>query len=534
MGLFKDTWNSVFRDFTLSGVPSSGRHEPLKQDIRGLGDLIEQLVVSGGVASQVYDSTAAGIAATSNGNLFLVKGSGEVFATLWKNSSGSAVDQGVSLPSSAFVQAADGKANTALDPERPIIETGGQGVGVFDPDGRYGGGAALYLPISAQYFRSSSMAEAGILTPTNADVGGRMANFAKIAISGPADTTMRVIFNYANLRYELLAFLESIPPDRYITIGFFVVGQNRIKGLNGFQWIAPDANHIFPLGFAVVENGQLLIPQFYTLLNGEAGFSGFFPENGAFYFERGIQPDTSIARRYIADKTLKDISGGTYEAAVHFVDGLAAPLDDGYKQITLATCTGGYVSSEYFQIVGDQGRPPAVDQSPFGLDADALTVRDGNATVVPFTDPALLALGVTRGFTNPATTGTDRSVYFGTPLRPKMGQQGMVRFFAQIADGTGNFDNPRLFLRIGNSAVVSSGNVKMIRRISAASAEFVGWIGDATGTVGNLIIGFDKNGVDSYRVIVSPSPIISAIRRRNGSAALRRSAPTLPMATRCS
>lgn len=495
MGAIKDGFDNAFRDYDVTGLPSSGDHEPVKSEIRAIGSYIEQSITSSGMGAP-YPSTTAGLAATTNGQNFLVQATGNDFARLYRNVGGVAVDQNSAIPNTAYV-------NLAAAPDRPINETGGFGFGVTDFDNRYGGGTAIYLPLSTQYFRSSAMSAAGFANPTNADVGGRMASFTKLAITQTADSTLRVIFNYTTQAYELLE--ANVPaPARYITLGILVVGQNRIRGQNGFPWISFDYNHIFPLFAAVIENGQILIPQFSALMTGAAGFSGFAPENGAFFFERAIQPDATISRRYIVDKTLKDVSGGTSEAAVKYVDGVTAPLNDGYKQVTLATCIGGAVSSEYFQLVGDQGRPPAIDQSPFGFDADALTVRDGNATVVDFTDPTLLALGVTRGFTNPATTGTDRSVYFGTPLRPKIGQLGVVRFFAQIADGAGNFDNPRCFLRIGNSTVVSYGNVKMIRRISATSAEFIGWIGDATGTADNLIIGFDKGGVNTYRIIVSP------------------------------
>lgn len=104
MGAVQDAINLAFRDFVTEGVPASGAHEPRKVDIRAVGSVIEQLLAATG-AGTIYETTAAGIAATTNGGLFLVKGSGDNFADLYKNNAGSAVAQDISLPNTAFVEA---------------------------------------------------------------------------------------------------------------------------------------------------------------------------------------------------------------------------------------------------------------------------------------------------------------------------------------------------------------------------------------------------------------------------------------------
>ena len=52
-------------------------------------------------SANLYADTAAGITATSSGDFFLVVGSGDVYATLYKNVSGTATAQGLTLPSTA-------------------------------------------------------------------------------------------------------------------------------------------------------------------------------------------------------------------------------------------------------------------------------------------------------------------------------------------------------------------------------------------------------------------------------------------------
>lgn len=125
MGTVKTTIQRLWRDNPLEYSPSSGLYEPEKAAIREeLGDAldhvsVENLGAPNGLATlgpdgllasdqiplpisgEVYDTTAAGIAATVDGELFLVKGTGEVYATLYKNVAESAVSQEIDLASKA-------------------------------------------------------------------------------------------------------------------------------------------------------------------------------------------------------------------------------------------------------------------------------------------------------------------------------------------------------------------------------------------------------------------------------------------------
>ncbi|NML11605.1 hypothetical protein HHL08_15855 [Sphingobium sp. AR-3-1] len=102
MGAVQDAINLAWRDFVTEGVPASGPNEPRKVEIRAVGAVIEQFLAVAGI-DKIYETTAAGIAATTSGDLFLVKGTGDSFADLYKNASGSAVYQDISLPSTAGI-----------------------------------------------------------------------------------------------------------------------------------------------------------------------------------------------------------------------------------------------------------------------------------------------------------------------------------------------------------------------------------------------------------------------------------------------
>lgn len=419
------------------------------------------------------------------------------------------VTEPLATPLAAFegdLTALNASVATALAPDRPIIETGGQSFGVPDQAGSYGGGPAVYVRALPQYFRATTMGAAGNLTITGAATSGRMAGFVKLPVTDPDGTTKRIIVNFDTQTCELLDADGIISASKYMTIGMFVVGQPGVDGHNGFRWLNPELSHVFPTAPAVVDHGELLIPRSSIISTATNGFDAIIPEDGSWFFPRSIQSDPTVASRYIYDKSLKDVAGGTYNAAVKRVDGLNAPLDDSYKQILLATSSGGFVSSEYFQIVGEQGTPPAEDQNPLGIDADAYPIRV-NSTITDFTDPAILAMGITRGAIGP-TSGSDRSVYFGLPIKPKFGQYGVARFVAEV-QGTVNsgnyltvFSEPRLLLRQGGTPR-SSATIRMIRRLSDKAAEFIAWIGVATDNTEDMIVGFSLPGA-SYNVIVSP------------------------------
>lgn len=70
-----------------------------------------------GMGASLYDSTAIGLTNTADGDLFMVKGSGDVFAYLYKNVSDVAVDQNISLPSSVYVDA------VALAQQESVVDT---------------------------------------------------------------------------------------------------------------------------------------------------------------------------------------------------------------------------------------------------------------------------------------------------------------------------------------------------------------------------------------------------------------------------
>ncbi len=104
----------ILRD-ALFGNPPQPNMEPSREGVLAAFASLTQLVSVSGIADGVFTSTAAGLAATEPGELFLVAGytSGN-FADLYGNDAGTAVPQGISLPSAALVDslAADSRVLT--------------------------------------------------------------------------------------------------------------------------------------------------------------------------------------------------------------------------------------------------------------------------------------------------------------------------------------------------------------------------------------------------------------------------------------
>jgi hypothetical protein len=106
MGAVQEAFNTAFRDFVTAGVPASGEYEPDKALIRAIGPIIEQLFAVTGLSDKPFETPEAGAAATFDGELFWVKGSGPIAARLYKNVSGVAVDQDIAIPSTVALNGA--------------------------------------------------------------------------------------------------------------------------------------------------------------------------------------------------------------------------------------------------------------------------------------------------------------------------------------------------------------------------------------------------------------------------------------------
>ena len=208
MGNIKDAFDLAFREFVTAGVPGTGANEPDKSEIRAIGSVIEQFLIAAGITT-IYETTAAGLASTPNGRLFLVKGTGNSFADLYKNNSGSAVYQGVSLPNTAYVDSffarftlPDGRFElTAMTLQRQVIK---------DLDGRAGGGPAVYFPIDTLAVVAPRLSVNQGFTPANTS-STEMPGYWKLALSSSASNVHTVAyFNAATSRY-VSAVYTAIP-----------------------------------------------------------------------------------------------------------------------------------------------------------------------------------------------------------------------------------------------------------------------------------------------------------------------------------
>ena len=92
----------IARD-ALFGSPPSPAWKPSREGLLAAFSILSDALSASGFADQIFDTAAAGISATTDGSIFLVKGSGNDFASLYKNEGGAAVALGLSLPSSASI-----------------------------------------------------------------------------------------------------------------------------------------------------------------------------------------------------------------------------------------------------------------------------------------------------------------------------------------------------------------------------------------------------------------------------------------------
>ena len=158
-------------------------------------DLAEDYAAaSAAAAAGIYATTAAGLAATSNGDLFLVKGSSPaVFATLYLNSGGVAVDQSIRLPALSclptFVEAHGAAGDAATIDSDAILAAlaaaGPWGTIVFQPNKTYLYDTQFTLQIGQKVALNGATLKRAPQAKTTLT-----ANFS--AVGNPANQTIQV------------------------------------------------------------------------------------------------------------------------------------------------------------------------------------------------------------------------------------------------------------------------------------------------------------------------------------------------------
>ncbi|MEO7470394.1 MAG: hypothetical protein ABIV36_25615, partial [Sphingobium limneticum] len=411
--------------------------------------------------------------------------------------------RGLRGPGLTGAQAVD--VANALAPDRPIIETSGFGQLILDATGMYGGGAAVYAPLLPQYLRASAMAFAGTLTPVNADAGGQMAGYARLPITAPNDTLMRVVYNLDANIWVLLPAATAIA-YRYITVGLFVSGQARVSPQNGARWSQPEhltsKSIVLPRNIMAVDGGQIWIPRSFIVPLGQAGYDDVTPSDGSHFFVQSISTN-DVVRRHLYDKSIKR-GGGTYQVSVRSVDGVTAPLSDQADIAILATSVNGIVTAPDFQVVGDGGIPPVENQNPYALgsDVDAMPRRYLNTVPTDITSTDLRSMGITRGHWDPSSTN---SAYVGLDFskRPEIGQ----RFFARIyleSTQAGSFGGvQQAYFFYNNGANFVTEYATFLRQISPTVREYGVWHTVTRDDYESFWVGADASGQTVYRVKVA-------------------------------
>jgi len=109
--------NVSFVDRIVNDAPGSDT-TPGGTGVKNLQKILAELE---GMGASLYDTTTIGLANTVDGDLFMVKGSGDVFALLYKNVTGSAVSQSLSLPSTDAVNAKVDRVASGVPATRGIV-----------------------------------------------------------------------------------------------------------------------------------------------------------------------------------------------------------------------------------------------------------------------------------------------------------------------------------------------------------------------------------------------------------------------------
>lgn len=352
---------------------------------------------------------------------------------------------------------------------------------VFDPYNALGNGAAVYLPLTNVFIRARDMnafntASIGV-TISNADVGGNMAGFCKLALpsTGAQGTLSYVVYDIDNTQFKIVSY-PNVPGNpgggavgyRYVLLAF-IVGAWDIFSVCGVDWLkqGKPLRSLFAFrGPLVLDASTLLIPPFYNVGLEDNVFSGLrSPTDGSAYWEQAVSTANGTPRRHYLDTGVLD-NGGTIESALKTVDNNSAPLADGLKQHVFATSINGSVAG-----LGHKLANVVQNQCPYGKGAssDSMPLLSG-ATYGDITDTALTALGFTRGFVSSSASPAGKNFYAGMNFPDtRLGGSAFFRMYIQT-DTAGNFGAAQQVYFWNGGSVITSMTLSLEKKLSTTAA----------------------------------------------------------------
>lgn len=353
-----------------------------------------------------------------------------------------------------------------------------------------GGGAGVYMPIANIFARAPHIAVsgAGRSGAGNADLGGNMAGYCFLALTGLPGNTIPGTVNY--VVYDLDADMwrvvaYSSVPGNLAGVGYrFVIagvldGNWGLASPSGLRWVQmgkpPIEGARLPRYPIIVEGTSVTIPETYAYDSEGRARTRLIPADASLYFPaQSIPTGNASERAHYFDLDVVD-GGGSHNDALKTVDGNGAWRVGGRNRVLVGRSLSGiFHPANGNMIVGDQGMGQQPNMFRYAVGDDMLDSRvflRNNTAITAITSTTLNAWGITKAAYDPVYNEPFVGAYFDTS--PKVGQRIFMRFFVQtdIANDFGTSVNA--YLR--TASTFAGLTARLIRKISDYEREYCVW-----------------------------------------------------------
>lgn len=483
MGKISDAFNDAFRDYVISGMPSSGVQNPVKRDIRKIGPAIEDVVLSyqSGliqVGSWAELNALSGRKAGQAGRVLGVDFgkhrdpiSGKMVENIgeysWNITGNIAGWQHVSTLSVADIDIA--KAVRALTLRATKLALNGKII--VDKRGFFEG-PAVYIP--AKLFLGDSISTTEFyceLTP----VASKLPGHFKVPIPAAFSDAIWVYFDAVDKTVRSAAWPERMPVDLSRYHHLITVYGNREGVSTDYDFVSTldttDCSFYLntPAAFEA-ESMTLYIPRLYGWTT-DGGFS-LLPQNNETYRRISLPHSGEIAFVWLDISDIL-VNGGNTQTAIHITTGYDSkenprPQRNGFRLALL-----GIVKNRVFTASHPDFRIVTPMKNQFGMGREDNDLADNiysASTPVDLQFPEAKALGFTRGY----QSSRGRPFYGGLFREPRRSGVIFVRFYAE-SDEENTFPAPSIYMQgvsKTGGALNKSFNAYLSRVISANVREY--------------------------------------------------------------
>lgn len=478
MGKISDAFHDAFRDFTVSGVPSSGLHSPIKRDIRAIGPVIEN-AVSSAAANMLQVGTWAQLSKITGrkiGQAGRVLGadagthrdlvSGKTVKNIGEYSWAPAGWQRVGNLVATEVDITDVRA-LALRQTKLALS----GKIVVDKRGFFDG-PAVYIP--EKIFLGDTIKTTEFYTELT-PLHHKLSAHFKVVLPSPFTDAVWIYFDSQTETVHAAAWPERMPAGLNRYHHLITVYGDREGVASDYDVVSTldttDCSFYLnaPAAFEP-ESMTLFIPRIYGW-TADGGWS-FLPLNAESYRRIALPKTNDIAFVWL---DIADIlaNGGSSETAIRITSGYSSKENPRPARNSFRLALLGIIKNRVFTATHPDFRVVTPVKNQFGMGREDNDLADNiysDTVPVDLVFEESKALGFTRGY----TSANGRPFYGGYFPEPRNAGSLFMRFYVE-SDEANTFPKPSIYIQgvdRNGGAINKAFNAYLARTLSPHVREY--------------------------------------------------------------